>query len=153
MPHRQRPGADETFPAGAQGQTFDGPANGVGPVQHPHRLAMFRGRLEHVAQGRDERVDAATEILQVDEDRVACVHHCIRRPAYVAVKTEDGNAVHRILEIRRFNHVVLLVPAQPMLRAESGADLYVAAGGERIERMRQVFCDGCRMGKQRDALA
>ena len=61
--------------------------------------------------------------------------------------------MHRILEIRRLDHVVLLVAAQPMLRAEGSADLYVAAGGERIERMRQVFCDGCRMGKQRDALA
>ena len=89
MPHRQRPGADETFPAGAQGQAFDGPANGVRPVQYPHRLAMFRGRLEHVTQGRDERVDAATEILQVDEDHVACIHHRIRRPAHVAVKAED----------------------------------------------------------------
>ena len=114
---------------------------------------MFRGRLEHVAQGRDERVDAATEILQIDEQHVECVHHRIRRPAHVAVKTEDRNAVHRILEIRRFDHVVLLVAAQPVLRAEGGADLHVAAGGERIERMRQVFCDGRGMRKQRDALA
>ena len=114
---------------------------------------MFRGRLENVAQGRDEGVDAATEILQVDEDHIACIHHCIRRPAHVAIETEDRNAVHRILEIRRFDHVVLLVPAQPMLRAEGGADLYVAAGGERIERMRQVFRDGCGMREQRDALA
>src|SRR5262249_54627926 len=29
MPHRQRPGADETLPAGAEGQTFDRPANGA----------------------------------------------------------------------------------------------------------------------------
>ena len=114
---------------------------------------MSRRRFEHVAQGRNERVDPATEILQVDEHDIECIHHRIRRLAHVSIEAEDRNAVHRIVEVRRLDHVVLLVAAQPMLRTEGGADLDVAACGQRIQRMRQVFRDRSRMRKQRDALA
>ena len=75
MAHRQRPGADEAFPAGAQRQAFDRPPDGIGPIQHPHRFAVLRRRFEHVAQRRDERVDAAAQILQIDE------HDVERRPS------------------------------------------------------------------------
>ena len=61
--------------------------------------------------------------------------------------------MHRIVEVRRLDHVVLLVAAQAMLRTESGADLHVAACGQRIQRMRQIFRDRSRMREQRHALA
>ncbi len=61
--------------------------------------------------------------------------------------------MHRIVEVRRLDHVVLLVAAQAMLRTEGGGDLDVAAGGERIERMRQIGRDGSRMREQRHAPA
>ena len=61
--------------------------------------------------------------------------------------------MHRIAEVRRLDHVVLLVAAQAMLRAEGGADLHVAAGGQRIQCVRQVFGDGSGMREQCHALA
>ena len=61
--------------------------------------------------------------------------------------------MHRIVEVRQLDHVVLLVAAQAMLRTERGAELDVAACGQRIERMRQVFRDRSRMREQRHALA
>ena len=61
--------------------------------------------------------------------------------------------MHRIVEIRRLDHVVLLVAAQAMLRTERGGELDVAAGGQRIERMRQVGRDRSRMREQGDAPA
>ena len=151
--HRQRPGADEALPAGAQRQAFDRPADGIGPVQHPHRFAVFRRRFEHVAQRGDEGVDAAAEILQIDEQDIERVHHRVGRPAHFAVQAEHRDAVHRIVEVRRLDHVVLLVAAQAVLRAEGGGELDVAAGGERIERMRQVCGHRGRMRQQRHAPA
>ena len=84
---------------------------------------------------------------------VACLHHRIRRLAHLAIQTEHRNAVHRIFEIRRLDHVVLLVAAQPMLRAERRGDLDVTASRQCIERMRQVLGDRSGMREQGHALA
>ena len=65
-------------PAAASGLRPAG--RGVGPVEHPDRLAVLRRRLEHVAQRGDEGVDAAAEVLQVDQQDVERVHH-LRRSA------------------------------------------------------------------------
>src|SRR5258708_6577885 len=61
--HRQRPGADKTFPTVLEPQTFDWAADRIGAIQHPHGLLVFRRRLEDIAQRRDERIDAAAQIL------------------------------------------------------------------------------------------
>ena len=114
---------------------------------------MFRRRFEHIAQRGDEGVDAAAQVLQIDEDHVERVQHRLGRPAHLAVEAEHRDAVHRIVEVGRLDHVVLLVAAQAVLRAESGGELDVAAGGERIERMRQVLRDRSRMRQQGDAPA
>ena len=61
--------------------------------------------------------------------------------------------MHRIVEVRRLHHVVLLVAAHAVLRAERGADPDVAERHQRVERMRQVARDRSRMGEQRDTRA
>jgi hypothetical protein len=101
----------------------------------------LRCRFEDVAQRRDERIDTATQVLQIDEDDIACIHHRIGRLAHFSIQAEYRDAMHRIVEVRRFDHVVLLVAAQAMLRTESGGDIDVAASGQCIERVRQVLCD------------
>ncbi len=58
----------------------------------------------------------------------------------------------RIVEGRRLDHVVLLVAAQAVLRAECSGEFH-AGGGERIERVSQIRRDGSGMRQQRDALA
>ena len=111
------------------------------------------GRFQNVAQRRDERVDAAAEILQVDEQDVEAVHHYCGRPAYFAIEAEHRDAVQRIEKIGRFDHVVLLVAAQPVLRPESSGQLEFGQGDEGVERMRQVGGHRSGVGEQRDPLA
>ena len=53
----------------------------------------------------------------------------------------------------RLDHVVLLVAAQAVLRAEGGGEAQIAERGERVERMRQVGGHRRRMGEQGDAAA
>ena len=53
----------------------------------------------------------------------------------------------------QFDHVVLLVAAQPVLRTEGRGDLQIAAGEQAIERMREVFGDRSRMREQGHAPA
>ena len=61
--------------------------------------------------------------------------------------------MHRIAEIRRLDHVVLLVAAQPVLRAESRGDVESANAAQRIERMLELRGHRGRMREQRDAPA
>ena len=46
MAHRQRPGADKTFPAIAQAQSFYPASDRIGPVKNPDRLVSFGCGLE-----------------------------------------------------------------------------------------------------------
>src|SRR5262249_62188942 len=66
---------------------------------------------------------------------------------------EYRDTVYRIAEVGRFDHIVLLVAAQTMLRAESSGELDVATRGQRIERMLQVLRDRSGMREQCDAPA
>ena len=112
---------------------------------------LLRSRLEHVTQRSDERVDSAADVLQIDEQNVKGIHHFRRRPAYFTVKAEDRDAVHGIDVVPRLDHVVLLVPAQAVLRAERRAQAYVAERRQRIEGMDKVACYGSGVRQQSHA--
>src|SRR5690349_20874332 len=79
------------------------------------------------------------------------IEHVVRRPAYFTIKTEDRDAMHRVAEIRRLDHVVLLVAAQSVLGPESGGDVEAPDRAQRIERVLEIRSHGSRMGEQRDA--
>ncbi len=61
--------------------------------------------------------------------------------------------MHRVVEVRRLDHVVLLVAAQAVLGAERRGERQIAARGQGIERMREVAGHGGRVSEQRDAPA
>ncbi len=149
MTHRHLPRADEALTTGPQRQSLHRAPDGIRPVEHPHGLASPGSLLQDVAQRRHEGVDAATEILQVDQQVIEAVHHAVRRPPHLAVKTEDRYAVYRIDEVARLHHVVLLVAAQPVLRPESGRQPNIAQRRQGIQGMHQIAGDRGRMGEQR----
>ena len=76
-----------------------------------------------------------------------------RRAAHRAVQAEHRNAVLRIREIRRLDHVVLLVAAQAVLRPERRRELDVGQRRQRVERVREIARHRRGMREQRDALA
>jgi len=153
MSHRQRSCTHETLPARAQPQPLDRTARRVGPVEHADRLAPLGGCFENVAQRREEGVDAAAQILQVDQQHVEAVHHRRGRASDFPVQAEHRDVVHRVGEVGRFDHVVLLVPAQPVLRAERRNQLEVPERRERIQRVHQIARHRRRMREQRHAAA
>ena len=151
--HRQRSRTHKTLPARAQPQPLDRTARRVGPVQHADRLAPLGGCFENVAQRRDEGVDAAAQILQVDQQHVEAVHHRRARASDFPVQAEHRDLAHRVGEVRRFDHVVLLVPAQPVLRAERSNQVEVLERRERVQRVHQIARHRRRMREQRHAAA
>ncbi len=146
--HRHRPRADEALPARAQRQPLDRPAGRVRAIEHPHGFARPGGGLQHVAQRSNKRVDAAAEVLQVHQQHVERIEHPRGRPAHLAVEAEDGDAVRRIHEVRRFDHVVLLVSPQTVLRAERARQRDIAGSGQRIERVTEFAGHGRRVREQ-----
>ncbi len=73
--HDHRPGTDEALPAREQRRPVNRSSRGVGPVEHPQRFLMLGRSFEHVEQGRDEGVDPAAQILQVNQHNVERRHH------------------------------------------------------------------------------
>ena len=151
--HRQRARADETFPTGTQQQPFHRTPRRIGTVEHPDRFAVARRFFEDITQGRDEGIDAATQVLQIDEQHIEAVHHRRRRAAYLAVEAEHGNAVHRVDLVRRFHHVVLFVATQTVLRAEGGGKSHLGQHRQRVECVDEFFRHRSGMRQQRDAAA
>jgi hypothetical protein len=98
--HGHRPGADEALPTGPQAQTLDRPAGRVRPVEHPDGLAVARGGFQDVAQRRNEGVDAAAKVLQIDQQDIEAGHHRLGWPAHLAVQAIYRNAMHRVEEVR-----------------------------------------------------
>ena len=128
--HGQVARANEALPTFAQTQTFDRTARRVGPVQHPHGFAKLSRFFQHITQGCDKRVDAATQILQIHQQHVKAGHHRGRGAANLAIQAEHRNAEGWVDEIWRLNHIVLLVAAQPVLRAEGGGEVDAVGGGQ-----------------------
>ena len=152
--HGHGAGADEALPAFAQREAFDRAARRVGPVQHPHRLAVLCGGFQHVAQRGDEGVDAAAEVLQVDQQHVEAVHHRVGRAAHLAVQAEhrDAQCAGRGSRATR--------PCCPACRRAGRAagrrrrdSVDVGQRGQRVERVREVARDRGGVGQQGHALA
>ena len=152
VPHRHRPRPDEALPPRDQRRPFDRPPRRIGPVEHPHRLARRRCRLEHVEQGRDEGVDPAAEVLEVDQHDIERRHHRRGRSAHFAVQAEQRDPELGIDLIRGLDHIVLLVALDPVLRAERGGDVH-AGRNQGIEAVRQVTRQAGGVRDQGNALA
>jgi len=149
--HRHRPRANEAFPAGQQREPFHRPARRVRAIQHPHGLAVPCRRFQHVEQRGDEGVDAAADILEIDEHDIERVHRRVGRAADFAIEAEHRHAILRIGEVRRLHHVVLQVPAHAVLWAEHRRDGH-AGRDQRVEAVGQIRGDRGGMRKQGHAL-
>jgi hypothetical protein len=109
--------------------------------------------FEDVKQGGDEGIDSAAKVLEIDQENVEALHRLGRRPAYLSIEAEDRDLVQRIREVVAFDHIVLLVTAKTMLRAEGGGKPKVFAPGKCIQRMDEVRRDRSRVRKQCDPAA
>ena len=153
MTHRQRPRAHEALPARTQGQPLHRASRRIGSVQHHHPLVALRRRLQHIAQGGNKGVNAATQILQVHQQHVEAVHHGRCGSTYLAIQTEHRDAQLGIVKIRRLHHVVLLVAAQTMLGTEGGREPHVGQPCKGVQGMGEILCHRSRMRQQSQTTA
>ena len=97
--HGHGSGTDKAFPSVPERQPLDRTSCRIGPVQHPHRFAIFRRLFKHIAKRGNEGVDAAAKILKINEHHIEAVHHRGAWTSHLAVQAEDRDAQRRVPEI------------------------------------------------------
>src|SRR6185295_15226051 len=128
VPEWNRELADEGLePLHQHGSVNPDPADRVGPVADDDRDAVLFARPQAVRHRVDERVDARPHILEIDDEHVEVLEHLRRRLAGVAVQRVHRNAPRGVAGMRGFDHVVLDVRAEAVLRAEDRAKANIAA--------------------------
>jgi hypothetical protein len=136
VPQRDGELADKRRERRIQPAAFDlVAANRIRPIADDHVDAV-PGRCAHaVGHGVDVGVDPGADILQIHHQHVEIAQHVGHRLPRVAVKRVHRHVTPRILCVRRFNHVVLKIGAEPVLRAEERGDLDVWIADEPISRV------------------
>src|SRR4051812_45348658 len=101
MSHGEWPRADKALPSWLQSQPFDRTTHRIGPVKYPHRLSIFCCRFENVPECRDEGIDAAAYILEINEQHIERVHHGCRGASHFTIEAKDWNPMLRVVEVWR----------------------------------------------------
>ena len=111
-------------------------------------LAIFCGRAHAAGHRVYERVDAASDVLQIDDERIDVRNHFLGRLADLAVERIDHDAGPRIADVRSLDHVVLNVPADAVLRTEKRRQVdfgmfvkYVRRMLKRVRQNRRLVAD------------
>ena len=99
---------------------------------------MTGGRAQAVRHRVDEGVDARADVLQIDDEDVQPLQHLGGGLAGLAVERVDRHAPPRIRRVRRLDHVVLEIGAEPVLGAEEGRQRDAGRAAHEIGGVLQV---------------
>src|SRR5262249_45191479 len=88
--HRQRAGTYKALPSRSQHQALDRTTDRIRPIEYPYCFFMRRRRFEYVAERGDEGVDPAAQVLQIDDNYVACIDHLICWSAHLTIQAKTG---------------------------------------------------------------
>ncbi len=114
------------------------PLIGFGRSQTIDAFSEFLCRPHAVCHRIDERINAAADVLQIDDEGVDVFHHLLGRHPRFAVERIDHDARSLIGSVRRFDHVVLQVAANSVLRAEKSRQIKIRVSMKCICRMNKT---------------
>lgn len=107
----------------------------IRPVADDHFFAELFCCPHAIRHRVDERVDAAADVLQIDDKGIDVLDHILRRFARFAVERVNGLACAFVDSVRCLDHVVLHIAANPMLRAKERCQLKFAAFTKGVSRV------------------
>ena len=152
--HRDRKLPDEGREGLAQPRALDRvAADGIRSIADDHPDAVPRRGTHAVRHGVDERVDARADVLQIDDQHVEPAQHVGRRLTGVAVEREDRDLAAAVAAVRRLDHVVLQVRAEPVLRSEERRQRDLGILKEPIRGVLELRVDRGWVAHEADALA
>ena len=109
---------NDSYPRTSIGPSTALPPMGLGRSQTIALTPCFSRGDQAVGHRVDEGVDARPDVLQIDDQRVEAGEHLRRRLARFAVERIHGHAPDLVLSVPRFDHVVLDVGSEAVLRPE-----------------------------------
>src|SRR5215468_2906673 len=125
-------------------------ADRIGTVEHDESLAEFARRFHSQGHRVNERVDAHAHVLKIEDQRVHLTQHLLSRLAKLAVKRMSHNPRARVAKAFPFNHVVLRLAANSMLRSEKGCQIDVGMAVKQICGVPEIVIYGSRIANQSD---
>ena len=152
MAHGHRRCAYKALMSSHQQSAFNRATSRVRTVQHPHLFAGLCRLFQQVKQRGYKGVDSAAQVLQIEQEDIGRRHHLRGGTAHFAIKAENRDTVMRIDLVRSFDHIVLLIAFEPMLRAKSSGYIH-ARFNQSIERVSQICCHAGGVRDQRNTLA
>src|SRR5499426_4179899 len=126
-------------------------ADRIGTIERYEPLAEFARGLHSQGHRVNESVDARAHVLKIEDQRVHVAQHLLGRLAKLAVKRIGHNASARVAEALPFNHVVLRLAANSVLRSEEGRQINVGATMKQVCGMPEIVIYGGRVANQSDA--
>ena len=135
-------------------RTFDlAAADRVGAIADDGLDAVLAAGPQAVGHRIDVGVNARADVLEVDDEDVEAGEHLAGRFPGFAVERVDGHMPHVVAGVGRFDHVLLEVGAEAVLRPEDGREARVAAGADAVGSVHQAVIDRRRVADHPDALA
>src|SRR5262249_29139005 len=122
--HWNRMHADERFITFFNRRTFNcRTVNRIRPIEHNNVNAAFLARAHAEIECPNESVITRADVLKIDNKRVEIGEHLRRGLTVVAVQAVNRNVQPRMLVSSPFDHVVLGLTEESMLRTEKRAEL------------------------------
>ena len=128
---------NDSNPGSSIGPSTAAPPIGLGRSHTIDRERVPGRGAQAVGHRVDERVDARADILQIDDQDVEPAQHLGRRLARFAVEGVDRHPPYRVGRVRRLDHVVLQVRAEPVLRAEQRGQRHPRRAEDEIGGVRE----------------
>src|SRR5262249_50216330 len=142
----------ERFMAGLQDVSFNPQsADRIWAIEHDEQLSEFARGLHSQGHRVNERIDARAHVLKIEDQRVHVPQHLLRSLAKLAVKRIGHNASARVAEALPFNHRVLRLAANSVLRSEEGRQINVGATMKQVCGMPEIVIYRGRVAYQSDA--
>ena len=116
--------ADKRFVTLLDRRPFNGDAvDWIRSIENNNVRPAFLARAHAKIERPNECVITRTDVLKIDQQNIDILQHLRRGLAMLSVQTINRNAESRMFVTFPFDHVVLGLTEEPMLRAEKRAQL------------------------------
>src|SRR5215475_10719290 len=125
-------------------------ADWIGAIERDEPLAEFARGLHRQGHCVNEGVDARAHVLKIEDQCIYVAQHLLSRLTKLAVKRMRHNARARIAEAFPFNHVVLRLAANSVLRSEKGRQIDLGMAVKQVCGVPEIVIYRSRVANQPD---
>src|SRR5262245_33911827 len=126
-------------------------ADRIGAIERDEPLAEFARGPHRQGHRINERVDARAHVLKIEDQCIYVAQHLLSRLTKLAVKRMSHNARARVAEALPFNHIVLRLASDSMLRPEKSRQINAGMAVKQVCGVPEIVIYRSRVANQSDA--